>query len=68
MDATSHLVERIIAQGSTDKDRAKALGVSVRTITEYKSGRVPRIVRSLLEREILVVRSGMADDTTRCAT
>jgi hypothetical protein len=65
MDATAQLVERIVALGESDKARARALGVSPRTITEYKSGRVPRIVRSLLERGILVIRTGEpADDTT----
>lgn len=51
------LVELIIAQGHDDKSRAKALGVSPRTITDYKSGKVPRIVTKLLEIGILVVKS-----------
>lgn len=55
MDATKELIERIIAQGDDDLTRAQALGVSRRTITEYKAGKVPRIVRSLLDRGILVV-------------
>lgn len=68
MDATAHLVKRIIEQGNSDKERAKALGVSPRTITEYKSGRVPRIVRSLLERGILVVRATEPSDDTTAAS
>lgn len=65
MDAIAQLVDHIIAQGSSDKARAKALGVSPRTITDYKAGRVPRIVRSLLERGILVVQTcEQGDDTT----
>ncbi len=56
MDPIAPLVQRIMEQGTDDKARAKALGVSTRTITEYKGGKVPRIVRALLACGILVVR------------
>ena len=62
MNITDQLVARIIAQGADDKARARALGVSARTITEYKAGRMPRILKNLLERGILVVRS---DESTK---
>jgi hypothetical protein len=63
MNTIDDLAQRIVEQGPDDKARAKSLGVSPRTITEYKAGRVPRIVRALIERGILVVK-GTADDTT----
>ena len=50
------LVREIVQMGSDDKERAAALGVSPRTITEYKAGRFPRIITILLERNIVVLR------------
>lgn len=38
----------LAALGSSDEERAKALGVSVRTLKEYKAGRWPRNVMRLL--------------------
>lgn len=64
MDATAQLVSRIIAQGPDDKARARVLRVSTRTITEYKAGKMPRIVKNLLDLGILKVCEGTADDTT----
>jgi hypothetical protein len=58
MDPTEMLTQRIIALGDDDQARAEALGVSRRTITEYKAGNLPRIVRNLLDRGILVVHQG----------
>ncbi|NCC30540.1 MAG: hypothetical protein EOM24_00790 [Chloroflexia bacterium] len=56
-DAQKMLIDLIIAQGHDDKSRAHALGVSIRTITDYKAGRVPRVVKTLLEKGILVVNT-----------
>lgn len=56
-EAIQQLVKEVISLGINDKARAKALGVSQRTITEYKSGQFPRIILSLLERRIVVLRS-----------
>ena len=50
------LAQEITNLGRDDKERAKALGVSLRTITDYKAGRFPRIITSLLEKRIVVLR------------
>ena len=61
MNATiQQLVGEIVRLGDDDKERAVALGVSPRTITEYKAGRFPRIITALLEKNILVLGNGMA--------
>lgn len=58
MDETiQHLIREVVNLGNNDKARAKALGVSPRTISEYKSGQFPRIVLSLIEQRIVVLRS-----------
>lgn len=58
MDETiQRLIAEVINLGRDDKARAKALGVSPRTITDYKAGKFPKIVTSLLERRIVVLRS-----------
>lgn len=51
------LVREVINLGVNDKERAKALRVSPRTISDYKSGQFPRIVLSLIEQRIVVLRS-----------
>ena len=55
MGATEQLINRIVSLGPTDKARAQALGVSMRTVTDYKAGKIPRIVISLLEHGIITV-------------
>ena len=55
MNETERLIDRIILLGPTDKARATALGVSMRTVTDYKAGKIPRIVRSMLEQGIIRV-------------
>jgi hypothetical protein len=55
-EATQILAREIINLGRDDKERAKALGVSLRTITDYKAGKFPRIITSLLEKRIVVLR------------
>lgn len=54
-DTAKVLIDRIISLGPTDKARAQALGVSMRTVTDYKAGKIPRIVLSLLDQGILSV-------------
>jgi len=55
-EATQLLAQEIINLGIDDIERANALGVSVRTITDYKAGKFPRIITSLLEKRIVVLR------------
>jgi DNA-binding MarR family transcriptional regulator len=61
MSTVEVLARRIVEQGPDDKTRAKSLGVSLRTITEYKAGRVPRIIRVLIERGIVTVQETPED-------
>lgn len=42
--------EKLVGLAANDRDRAKALGVSARTITDYKAGKFPRILMTLAER------------------
>jgi hypothetical protein len=56
-ELTQKLAQEVINLGRDDKERAKVLGVSPRTITDYKAGKFPRAVMALLERQIVVLRS-----------
>jgi hypothetical protein len=56
-DTIQKLVNEVINLGRDDKARAKALGVSPRTISDYKAGKFPRIVVSLLEQKIVVLQN-----------
>ena len=59
---------RAIAQlPGTDRERAKRLGVGLRTLTEYKAGRFPRIIRALAEHPDLA-RSLAGDLQTQRST
>jgi hypothetical protein len=51
----AHLIHAVHALGPTDTVRARRLGVSLRTLLDYKRGRFPRIVSALLERPDLVM-------------
>lgn len=62
MDTIQKLIHEVIALGRDDKARAEALGVSPRTITDYKTGKFPRIVIALLERGIVVLRSDITSE------
>lgn len=44
-DIRTNFGREITQLGATDKERATALGVSPRTITEYKKGQLPKILR-----------------------
>lgn len=46
--------QAILDMGATDEERAKKLGISIRTITEYKAYKYPRIVRALAKHPVLV--------------
>lgn len=55
MNISEQLVARIVSLAPSDKARAQTLGVSMRTITDYKSGKIPRIVLSMIENGILSI-------------
>lgn len=65
MKVTEQIIERIIALGPTDKARAKTLGVSMRTITDYKTGKIPRIVISLIEQGIIAIPTDTTNQTSQ---
>ena len=46
----TNFTQQLVKLGSNDRDRATALGVSPRTITDYKAGKFPRILIALAER------------------
>lgn len=50
----TELINEINRMGANDRERAQRLGVSVRTITEYKAGRFPRIIFALAENPNLI--------------
>jgi hypothetical protein len=55
-EVIQQLAQEVINLGRDDRERARVLGVSQRTITDYKAGRFPRIITSLLEQRIIVLR------------
>lgn len=62
--------QAITAAGSTDEERAAALGISVRTLYRYKTGQLPDLRRLLrhpgLLRAILMDAEQQQSPTTMC--
>lgn len=48
-----HFKATLLSYGATDRERARALGVSLRTFMNYKTGQIPRSLRCLMRPEIL---------------
>lgn len=53
-DQYPHYLAAIDSLGTTDRIRAQRLGVSVRTVTDYKAGKYPRIIDTLVRNPILL--------------
>lgn len=45
-----NFTRELVTLGANDRERARLLGVSPRTITDYKAGKFPRILMALAER------------------
>lgn len=48
-----HFRATLLTYGTTDGERARALGVSLRTFMNYKAGQIPRSLRCLMRPELL---------------
>lgn len=46
-----HFKATLLSYGATDGERARALGVSLRTFMNYKAGLIPRSLRCLMRPE-----------------
>jgi hypothetical protein len=44
-----NFTQKLVTLAPNDRERAKLLGVSPRTITDYKAGKFPRILIALAE-------------------
>jgi hypothetical protein len=55
MTATSEFTKALNALGTTDQERAQALGMSRVTLIEWKSGRLPIQIKRLLDQPQLIV-------------
>lgn len=48
-----HFRATLLTYGTTDGERARTLGVSLRTFMNYKAGQIPRSLRRLMRPELL---------------
>lgn len=58
-----HFTQALTALGTTDQQRATALGVSRVTVFEYRANRLPRQLRMLMKHPALL--RALADDAER---